>query len=147
MPDNFEWQSRIKGVEREYLVIKFAMVQQTKTINDDPSALPRELSPRDYQTASENLEATYLIRLFAEFESGIRQYWKTHKETVPPCKDLISSLAAKRAIPDDEKDRVDLVRIYRNSVVHEREEFTESLSVQIARGYLCTFFSRLPREW
>ena len=45
----------------------------------DPKALGEGRSPRDLRSADENLEGTYLVRMFAEFETGIRSFWRTIK--------------------------------------------------------------------
>jgi hypothetical protein len=93
------------------------------------------------------LEGTYIIRLFAEFETGARQYWAANWDTYPKTVDLLSGLAARHNIPDTQRDNAHLVREYRNALVHEREEKPEVVSIAVARGYLCHFFSFLPQRW
>jgi len=87
------------------------------------------------------------VRLFAEFETGARQYWQANWSTYPKAADLLDGLAARCGIPDTPRDNAHLVRDFRNSLVHEREEKTEAVPIAVARGYLCRFFSFLPREW
>jgi hypothetical protein len=147
MPHNHEWQSRIKAVEREYLAMRQAADRFRQTALDDPTILEGDLRQGEIVTASRNLEGTYVIRLFAEFETGARQYWTANWDTYPKTADLLSGLAARHKIPDTQRDRAHLVREYRNALVHEREEKPEGMPMAVARGYLCHFFSFLPPRW
>lgn len=61
--------------------------------------------------------------------------------------DLLNALAARCRIPDPQRDNGHLVRDFRNSLVHERDEKAEPLAISTARGHLCRFFSFLPPEW
>jgi hypothetical protein len=67
-----------------------------------------------------NLEATYLVRLFAVFEQALRDYWsKSLKRTThPKTEDLINSIAARRRVHYQELQAVHHVRAFRNAVVH-----------------------------
>ena len=97
--------------------------------------------------ASSNLEGTYIIRLFAEFETGARQYWNATWATDPKTVDLLDGLAARRAIPDTQRDNAHLVRDYRNGLVHDREDILAAVPMDVARHHLCHFFSFLPLTW
>jgi hypothetical protein len=147
MPHNHEWQSRIKAVEREYVAMRQAADRFLKAAQADPTILQQKLRHGEIVSASKNLEATYLIRLFAEFETGARQYWNTQSDAYPKSVDLLNGLAARRGIPDTQRDNAHLVREYRNSLVHEREDPAEEVAIAVARGYLCHFFSFLPHKW
>ena len=69
MPFNREWQSRIKAVEREYVAMRHAADRFRQAAIDDPIILRGNLRHREIVVASANLEGTYIIRLFAEFET------------------------------------------------------------------------------
>src|SRR3989442_13960126 len=56
-------------------------------------------------------------------------------------------MAARRELPDTQRDNAHLVREYRNALVHEREEKPEEVPIAVARGHLCHFFSFLPLRW
>jgi hypothetical protein len=147
MPHKHEWQSRIKSVEREYAAMRQAADRFAQKALDDPNILHENLRYGEIVEASRNLEATYVIRLFAEFESGARQYWRTERPTRPPASGLIDGLAARCGIPDTQRHNADLVREYRNGLVHECEDSTEPLPISMARSHLCHFFSFLPEQW
>lgn len=147
MPHNHQWQSRIKAVERQYVAMRQAADRFRQAAIDDPTILLENLRHREIVAASRNLEGTYIIRLFAEFETGARQYWDAKWRTDPKTIDLLEGLAARCGIPDTQRDNAHLVREYRNSLVHQREDATEAVPIAVARGYLCRFFSFLPSQW
>jgi len=114
---------------------------------DDPTILRGNLRHGEIVVASKNLEGTYVIRLFAEFETGAREYWGANWDTYPKTVDLLDGLAARCGIPDPQRDNAHLVRDYRNALVHEREDKPEVVPIAVGRSYLCHFFSFLPPRW
>lgn len=147
MPSNYEWQLRIRAVEREYVAMRQAADRFKDDARSDPTILKDQLRPREIILASNNLEGTYVIRLFAEFETGLRQYWDTMWTTHPKTTDLLDRLAARCEVPDRIRISVHAVRLYRNGLVHEREENVKPISIAEVRGRLCKFFSYLPEQW
>src|SRR5437879_1626293 len=85
-----QWAERIKRVERDFLVMRLAADRLLVDAKRDPTVLRQparphdQLSPRDVGHASDGLEGTYVIRLFAEFETALRLYWPTSRSTAPP---------------------------------------------------------------
>ena len=65
----------------------------------DPTILTGDLEPQDIVEASGRLEGTYVIRLFAEFETGLRLYWATIRDTEPPTQHLLDGIAASARDP------------------------------------------------
>ncbi len=147
MPLKHEWQSRIKAVEREYVAMRQAAERFRQAASDDPTILQENLRHGEIVRAAENLEGTYIIRLFAEFETGARQYWDAIRQTDPKTVDLLNALAAKCLVPETQRDNAHLVREYRNALVHQREDKPEAVPMGRARHYLCRFFSFLPAHW
>jgi hypothetical protein len=137
MPHNHEWQTRIKAVAREYLAIRQATDRFWESAQRDPLII----------RASENLSGTSIIRLYAEFETGLRSYWDQARDSNPRTRDLLDGLAALCRIPDEQKKNAHAVRDYRNSLVHERQEQLGAISIAVARGHLCRFMSFLPAKW
>jgi len=138
---------RIKATAREFLVARRAADRFAVELERDSSLLPAEAKMRDAVAMSDNLEGTYLLRLFAAFESGLRSYWATIRTTKPPVRDLLDSIAGDRDVPDNVCDEVHEVRNYRNALVHETDEEIEPVPLADARRRLCTFFARLPDNW
>jgi len=147
MPRRDEWQSRIKAVELEYVAMRQGTDRFLQQATLDPNILTGRLGHRDIQTASRNLEGTYIMRLFAEFETGARQFWEARWGTDVKTFDLFEGLAARRGIPDTDLRNGHLVRDFRNYLLHERENQPDPLPIKLARRYLCTFFSYLPTQW
>jgi hypothetical protein len=144
-----EWLERIRAVEREFLVARKAVDDFLSAIRSGgTNRLPANTKLRDVEAMSDNLEGTYLIRLFAAFESGLRSYWRAvrKRKTKPGTEQLIDSVASSRNIPDDVTDTVHQVRRYRNSLVHEENAEAAPITLSVARGSLCTYFARQRRE-
>lgn len=147
--DLYAWQRRIKAVEREHSGVWLAANHLLETASRDPTVLRGDVTHRDLVHATENLEGTYIIRLFAEFEAGLRLFWQTARGTNPPrrTQDLLNGVAATRRISHDELVNAHSVREYRNKLVHEREESMPPISISEARSHLCKFFRFLPPTW
>jgi hypothetical protein len=141
------WPPRIKAIEREYSAVRLGTVRLLSQAQVDPTILSGGFRFRDIGHAAERLEGTYLIRLYAEFETGLRKYWETIRSTHPRMEDLIESIASRQKIPFDLTLVVHTVRNFRNSLVHVREGVTETVTIGNAQKYLCRYFGRLPQDW
>src|SRR5947207_2118597 len=137
MPNDLhDWLRRIKSIEREHASTRLAVDRLLEEAYRDPTILTGDLKLHDIIIASEHLEATYIIRLFAEYETGLRLFWKTIRDTEPVTLDLLNGIAARRGIPHNRVASAHAVRVYRNSLVHERGEEVVPISIAEARGYL-----------
>src|SRR6202034_3237150 len=90
---------RMCAIAREYQIARIAAQDLGTRLRADPSVLSEEgLENADYYNLRDNLEPTYLIRLFAEFEAGLREAWARSfgQTTTPRMQDLIESFAARR---------------------------------------------------
>jgi len=77
MPHNrFEWIDRLKFVEREHRVVATAIERLLRAILDGQVRTPDGTTPRDLVAAGESLETTYLVRLWAEFETALLSYYR-----------------------------------------------------------------------
>jgi hypothetical protein len=144
----FEWHERIKAVEREYWAVKIAVERLSMEVAHDPLVLGDGPGPRDLETASQNLEGTYLVRMFSEFETGVRSFWRTVKPRAhTPAEILLARVGSRCSIPNDVIRNAQDVRAYRNMLVHERDEKTDAVAIVISRRSLATYLARLPVEW
>ena len=66
----FDWHERVRAVENEYKSVRIAVDRLKATVAHDPTVLENDPTPANLTVAGWNLEGTYLVRLFAEFESG-----------------------------------------------------------------------------
>lgn len=139
----------IKGVEREYSAMRLASDRLLTAVTSDPTVLVDELTPRDIRHAAERLEATYVIRLFAVYEAGLRQFWSIARGPVSPSRtrDLLDGVAATRSIPYQQRIDAHAVREFRNTLVHVRDEAAAAIPICDARRILCRFLSHLPPHW
>jgi hypothetical protein len=141
---------QIRAVEREYQVLSVATQVLRAQLRADPSALDEHgLRVRDFEHAARNLAPTYLVRLFAEFETGLREAWSLYwnQTTHPKTVDLLKAIAARCRAPAEAAVRADDVRKYRNSLVHEGDDEITPIPIETARSHLCDFFRYLPLDW
>jgi hypothetical protein len=141
---------RIRAIERECRVASIAADELDDRLRADPSALEREeLKFVDCRNFRDHLESTYLIRLFAEFEAGLREAWELafHRTTQPSVRDLIDSLHVQCFIPEKWRDSAHEVRMYRNALVHEGGDEAGTIGMREACSYLCRFLGHLPHNW
>jgi hypothetical protein len=145
MPHNrFEWIDRLKFVEREHRVVATAIARLRLAILEGLVRTPDGTTPRDLVAASENLETTYLVRLWAEFETALLSYYRDltgDPEAHIKATDLVNTLAGVRrgrAIADEVRAAVHEVREYRNSLVHERTDPAPPVGLVEARSRLVT---------
>jgi hypothetical protein len=147
--DRDECVGRFKAVERQFSATPFAAEHLSEAARRDPTVLRRTMEPRDLREASDQLEPTYFIRLFAEFESGLRSFWTVARPNRrwTRTEHLLDGVAAAVGIPEELLRNAHAVRMYRNDLVHEQGEDMVPLPIAMARGHFCRFFGRLPRTW
>jgi hypothetical protein len=78
---------RMRAVEREYLAARSAAELLEDRLRADPSwGVSRGWRARDGENLVAALEATFLVRLYAEFEAGLRDAWRRfyRKRSNPP---------------------------------------------------------------
>jgi hypothetical protein len=145
-----EWIERIKAVEVEYLVAVLAVTVLRDRLRLEPHFLTGQFQLADVNRWDENLEATYLIRLYAVFEAGLREAWRLAlgRETQPPMSDLLDGITSSRGIDHSFLEAAHRVREFRNNLVHEQDEEPEEIvAIGQVRRYLTRFFSFLPPHW
>src|SRR5262245_34062105 len=100
----YKWLQRIKDVEREFAATRIAVERLRADAQREPGILEGELAFRDLSRAAQRLEGTYIIRLFAEFEAGLRQCCPQIRGSDPPSRmrDLLDGMASTRRIPYDQ---------------------------------------------
>ena len=142
---------RIKAVEREYQVAELARDALEDALTHHSGLLTAGgLTAVDLRTYRSKLHDTYFIRLFAEFETGLKDYWTKGLGKDPRTRimDVIDSVAAKHPrIIDAWRINVHAARRYRNHLIHEEDAEAVSVTVTDARRYLGRFFGCLPENW
>ena len=141
---------RTRSVEREYQIARMASAALSKDLMHNSQLLTatglREVDRLNHQS---KLESTYLIRLFAEFETGLRDYWARclNKPEEARVRDMIESIAARCRIADPMKTNCHRVRQYRNRLVHAEDLDAPHMELGEARRSLCRFFGFLSPDW
>jgi hypothetical protein len=148
---------RLKGAEREHYAAADAIASHRLAVRAGHVVLPTATTLRDLDAAAEQLEPTYLVRIWSEseFETALRSY-RRHKTGDPDdrigTENLINWTAGikqGRAISEDARDDVHEVREYRNFLVHERDDPGPPTAVAIdaARRRLNIYLQKLPERW
>jgi hypothetical protein len=145
--EQHEWMGRIKAVEREYAVMRLAVDRLKQAAKPDPTILRGAFRIGEIGEASDLLEGTYVIRIFAEFETGLRSLWEVTRPTHPPTWQLLDSIASSQRIPNDDLRNAHRARRYRNGLVHDRDGEEAPIGLARFRGYLTMYFRHLPSSW
>ena len=145
---------RIADVLQEYLAARTAASWLDGRTGADPNfGHQHGWEAKGGQAYSQNLESTYIIRMYSEFEAGLRDYWATYRgrETRPHMAILLRQSVPTPAFSQDCIDGADEVRIYRNFLVHDMadEPPTEMviLTLQQVKRRLCEYFGRINPRW
>lgn len=122
--------------------------------DDGRIQLPHGTSARDLVSVRQQLEATFLIRIWAEFETAVRAHygWIQGDPNVRiRAKDLIDTVAASRrgrAVGKVGLDEVHAIREYRNSLVHDRDEPATEVRLSDARRSLNYYlWNAIEERW
>lgn len=102
-----EWQERVKSVENEYKSVRVAVDQLMAAVALDPTALKSQARPESLSVAARNLAGTYIVRLFAAFESALCSYQRArHNDpTLQNVSTLIDTIGGRRGQGISEKVR------------------------------------------
>jgi hypothetical protein len=145
---------RITAVLQEFFAARTASDLLTAQTNANPSyGDAHGWEPRAGTAFAENLEATYIIRIYAEFEAALRDYWRTYRgrDTHPTMYQLVNEAIPDEAFSLDVIDNADDVREYRNFLVHDSEdepgEDIVTFTVPRAKSHLCAYLGRLDPAW
>jgi hypothetical protein len=146
---------RVKGAERESYVVAAAVAYYRPVALAGDSQLPSKTSPRDIVAAAEQVESTYLIRMWAEFETALRSYRRyitgdtDDRISTMNLIDWTAGVKQGRAISADVRDDVHETREYRNFLVHERDDEAPpaTVAIEAARKRLNTLLHCLPIKW
>ncbi len=141
--------ARLNMVAREHGTALVAISTLDHQLRLDPSFMDaHDLLPQDVRHFRRNLEATYLVRLFAEFESCLRDLWRSlGRHSHPSTTDLINALASRLKIRGQVLVDAHKVREYRNMIVHEDAKRLPTIPVSVAIDLLRRFVKYLPADW
>jgi hypothetical protein len=141
----------IQKVESEHSYARLAIqLLEDEVHHKSEFANRHALNLGPLQNLQQNLSHTYVVRLYAEFESGLRAYWRdwlNRSDRNQPMADLLWSITTSHLIPTDVYRCADQVRVFRNSLVHEGAVPTVTFSLPECRHHLCNFLGFLSPRW
>lgn len=144
---------RLRAVENESRLAAVAVASLREAVSREPGLLKKEeLTLADLTACQEHLEPTYIIRLFAEFETSLRLYWRHVRKrrtwNTIRAEALIGRVAAYQHVPENVLGGVQEVRELRNALVHRAEPPAEvALPMGQCSSRLRHFLSYLPLSW
>ena len=154
MPSHrFEWHEHIVDVTREFKLVRTAVDRFQADAIRTPEILLRDADARRHlRRADQNLEGTYIVRLFAAFEAALRSYARSrHKvpQRIADASTLIDQIGGRsgRSIDIDIRQRAHEVRRVRNYWAHESDEAPGPMTIDEARARLQLYLSELPDDW
>ena len=155
MPELRALMDRIKAVEREYHAASQAVIGWSRSIQEGKERLLKPISLRDLKSAVDNLESTYLIRIWAEFETALHSYRRhatgdaDDRMGARNLVDWTAGVKQGRQISSTVVHDVHQVREYRNHLVHERDVVAPPsvVLIEAARRRLNCFLQALPERW
>jgi hypothetical protein len=142
------------AVVQEYLAGRHAADWlASKTVGDASYGWKHGFESVGGEAFVENLEATYIIRLYAEFEAGIRDYWESYRgrNSRPDMITLVRQAVPTEAFSQDCIDDADEVREYRNFLVHDMGKVPPpgivAISLKDVKRRLSGYFARINPRW
>jgi hypothetical protein len=144
--------SRLQRVRDEFDAARFAVEHVRKAVKSGEGLLKEKTSvrPSHLRACSENLDMTYVLRLFAEFEATLRDYIAIARPTRRPRRTQMNALmdrvGAICGIPFGIVDEAHEVRDYRNDAVHDRVA-RQTLTLAECKARISKFLSFLPVLW
>jgi hypothetical protein len=146
--NTYEIIQQIRSCEGMCKAGKAATAYFLGVCRSDPSHVPStgDFRVRDIRACHDDLERTYLVRMFAIFEVTLREFWDraARKRSHPSVNRLMDRIALRCNVALDRLARAHSVRSFRNTLIHGGT--SESVTLADARSYLCGFLSNLPRE-
>ncbi len=153
MPKLYDVFHEMHDTVFEYQVVAAAVVRYQADVLAANVHLPEGTQPHHLAAAVEELEGTYLIRLWAVFETAWKSYWR-HATNRPDGRirafDLIQwaqGVQEGRPVDASITPLVHQVREYRNFLVHERDNPAPPVPIREARTRLSTHLAKLPDQW
>lgn len=143
---------RLRDVQMEFNSAREAIsyVQRNWQRYDIYADLVR-LKPAHFDEAGLNVEMTYFVRLYAEFEGILKDHLATNHPTImisdKPKVDKLIHLVMKAegfTLDPNLRRKMDSVRDYRNSIAHQARASAPSVTFVDALSSLNTFLARLP---
>lgn len=149
----FDWHQRITDVAGEYKSARTAVDRYRGDLAATPDMIGEDPEALKYlRKTHENLEGTYIVRLFATFEAALRSYDRAKHDDpnrTTKASTLIDVIGGKRGrgIQTDIRRSVHEVRQVRNYWAQESDEKPSPMTIDEARKRLQFYLRELEDEW
>lgn len=147
----FDWHQHLTEVWGEHRSTRVAVDRLREAVAATPDLLKNDPIARErLRRAHENLEGTYIIRLFAAFEAALRSYTLAkHPNRRTNAANMIDEIGGKHGhgIQMGIRERAHGVRQVRNYWAHESDESPGSMTIDEARARLQAYLSELDDDW
>jgi hypothetical protein len=153
MPNLYDVVHEMHDTVFEYRVVAAAVQRYQAEVLAANVPLPEGTQPHHLASAVDELEGTYLIRLWAVFETAWKSYWRhatNRRDGRIRAFDLIQwaqGVQEGRQVDASITPLVHQVREYRNFLVHERDNAATPVPISEARTRLSTHLAKLPDQW
>jgi hypothetical protein len=152
----FNWQVRVRAPLREYQAVRIGLDILGGATPEDIYELTEgrgwdELAAAEIYAAENNLDATYIIRVYSVFERAASSFWREirgNEERTVDGDELLDDVGAAQLMDEDVIRFAQEVRIHRNNLVHGRiDEHAAGMTLENATRDLLTYLARLPATW
>jgi len=144
--------NRLRRVRDEFDAGRFALEHILGQWNSDPSvaiaAQSTGVTAAELRRCARSLELTFVLRLFAEFETILRDFWRNGigRTTDPEMRQLIESVGRRRNVPPTDLRGAHEIREYRNAIVHDGLRKLR-LDLPLCLKAVGRFLRWAPLEW
>lgn len=135
-------------LEAARFALRYVLESRADSPTLDAAATRQGITNDELARCARNLEVTFVLRLFSDFEAILRDYWRTGmgRRTEPEMRRLMDSIAARRVMNADDLRLAHHIREYRNDVIHERLRDPRFDFPTCARA-IGKYLFWLPEEW
>jgi hypothetical protein len=152
----FDWRVRVRAALREYQAVRIGLDRLGEATPEEIHELTEargwdELAASEIYAAENNLDATYIIRMYSVFERAVGSFWREipgNEDRTVDGDELLEEVGSAQLIDEDVIQFAQEVRIHRNNLVHRRiDEHAGGMALENASRDLLTYLDRLPATW
>lgn len=142
----------LRSVREEYDASVFSLAEALRAIGEGSTAsryaARKGISREQLERCRGSLEATYTVRLFAEFEGILLDYWRNGcgRRTKPRMEVLVNRIADVQHVSATPRREAHQVRNYRNDIVHKLKT-TPPLAFEECMKRMGRFLAFFPPGW
>lgn len=139
---------RLARVRDEFDAARFALAHVLGLLGSGDITQPMQVTRSHVRLCSRHLEITYVLRLYAEYEGVLMDYWSTgmRRRSRPRMRILMERIASNQTMSLGHLADAHQVRDFRNEIVH-RNLREARLTFGDCASRLGRYLSWLPVRW